>query len=51
VSRDSGHADRWGLVWLDDSWFGPDYCWFFLLEDAVIGGGWDGELPENYTVA
>jgi len=46
IYRESGHAGRWGLVWLDDPWFGPDYCWYSALEDAIIDDGWDGELPE-----
>jgi hypothetical protein len=51
VYSESGHADRWGLVPLDDLWFGPDSCWYLRLEDAIIAGGWRGDLPEGYEVA
>lgn len=48
---DYGHGDHWGLVSLEDPWFGPDSAWYLLLEDAFIGAGWEGELPERYEVS
>jgi hypothetical protein len=51
VYSESGHADRWGVIPLDQPWVGPDSCWYSRLEDAIIAGGWRGELPEGYEVA
>lgn len=51
VYSESGHVGPWGLVRLDDRWFGPDSCWYSRLEDAMIASGWGGELPDGYEVA
>lgn len=51
VDSESGRADPWGLVRLDDRWFGPDFWWYSRLEDAMIASGWEGELPDGSEVA
>ena len=51
---DHGHgaASPWGLVDLNNSWFGMDSEWFFKLEDAFIQSGlWKGTLPKDYEVS
>jgi hypothetical protein len=49
---DHGHGVPWGLVDLENSWFGMDSQWFLRLEDAFIQSGmWKGTLPTGYEVA
>lgn len=47
----NGHADPWGIVFANDTYFGRDDSWFTNLEDAFISSGaWTQPLPPEYEV-
>lgn len=46
-----GPSCPWGLVWVDDEWFGMDCCWYPRMEDAFRESmAWDGENPPGYEI-
>ena len=47
-----GPSSPWGVVNLhDQTYFGPDSCWYARLEDAFIAAvPWKGPLPDDYEV-
>ena len=50
-----GHGHRgncWGIIGIDEQWYGRDDSWFSRLEDAFIStGAWPEPLPEDYEIS
>ena len=46
-----GPQNPWGLVFVDDEWFGQDSCWYLRMEDAFRESmAWEGPNPPDYEI-
>ena len=46
-----GPSDPWGIVNLDDKWYGRDDFWFVTLKDAFVQSGlMEDAIPEDYEI-